>query len=62
MTEKLTANQRTEMLPALKEAGWSETDGRDAIKKTYEFRNFVEAFGFMSKAALWAEKMTSHSN
>ena len=60
MTKKLTDAQRTEILPTLKDAGWSETDGRDAIKKTYEFRNFVEAFGFMSKAALWAEKMNHH--
>ncbi|MFQ6547145.1 4a-hydroxytetrahydrobiopterin dehydratase [Aestuariibius sp. 2305UL40-4] len=60
MTKKLTDDQRAEMLPPLKETGWSKADGRDAIKKTYEFRNFVEAFGFMSKAALWAEKMNHH--
>ena len=60
MTEKLTKDLRAELLPPLKETGWVETDGRDAIRKTYEFRNFVEAFGFVSKVAIWAEKMNHH--
>jgi 4a-hydroxytetrahydrobiopterin dehydratase len=33
---------------------------RDAITKTYQFRNFIEAFGFMTRAALWAEKWNHH--
>ncbi|MGC5198936.1 4a-hydroxytetrahydrobiopterin dehydratase, partial [Aphanothece microscopica] len=28
--------------------------------KTFTFRNFVEAWGFMSRAALWAEKLNHH--
>jgi len=35
-------------------------EGRDAIHKTFVFRNFIEAFGFMTKAALWAEKWDHH--
>ncbi len=58
MTEKLTAEEASTELPMLETAGW-EQDG-DAIKKTFEFANFVEAFGFMSRAALWAEKMDHH--
>lgn len=40
--------------------GWMRVDGRDAIAKTFEFRNFVEAFGWMTRAALIAEKMDHH--
>ena len=41
-------------------AGWEPIEGRDAVKKTYVFRNFVEAFGFMTQAAIWAEKLNHH--
>ena len=58
MTEKLTAEEAQTELPPLETKGW-EQDG-DAIKKSYQFSNFVEAFGFMSRAALWAEKMDHH--
>ncbi len=40
--------------------GWAMAEGRDAIEKTFLFRNFVEAFGFMTRAALVAEKMDHH--
>ncbi|SHH06662.1 4a-hydroxytetrahydrobiopterin dehydratase [Cognatiyoonia sediminum] len=45
---------------ALLENGWSMVEGRDAIHKTFQFKNFVEAFGFMTKAAIWAEKLNHH--
>lgn len=45
---------------ALRDSGWEAVDGRDAVKKTYVFKNFVEAFGFMTKAAIWAEKLNHH--
>jgi 4a-hydroxytetrahydrobiopterin dehydratase len=44
----------------LSEAGWSAVEGRDAVTKTYTFANFVEAWGFMSRAAIWAEKLNHH--
>jgi 4a-hydroxytetrahydrobiopterin dehydratase len=40
--------------------GWSKVEGRSAIFKAYKFKSFVEAFGFMTKAALIAEKMDHH--
>lgn len=40
--------------------GWAQLPNRDAITKTYQFRNFIEAFGFMTRAALWAEKWNHH--
>ena len=60
MTEKLDDATREERLADLKQRGWSEVEGRDAIGKTYEFGDFVEAWGFMSRAAILAEKMNHH--
>lgn len=40
--------------------GWRECDDRDAIAKTFKFRDFVEAFGFMAQVALVAERMNHH--
>ena len=60
MTEKLTSAERDEHLPALFDTGWSLVDGRDAITKRFQFANFVEAFGWMSRTALWAEKLNHH--
>ena len=58
MREKLTGDARQAALAKL--SGWSEVKGRDAITKTFEFKNFNEAFGFMSRAALMAEKLNHH--
>lgn len=60
MAEKLTDAQRSELLAPLLDAGWQVADGRDAIRKTFTFANFVEAFGFMSRVALHAEKLDHH--
>jgi 4a-hydroxytetrahydrobiopterin dehydratase len=40
--------------------GWRMADGRDAIQKTFQFKDFNAAFGFMARAALVAEKMDHH--
>jgi len=58
MVEKLVGAARAEALATLD--GWTEVDGRDAIQKTFQFTNFNEAFGFMARAALMAEKMDHH--
>ncbi len=58
MVEKLAGAARAEALKGLK--GWTEIAGRDAIKKSFQFRTFAEAWGFMSKVALAAEKMDHH--
>ena len=60
MTDTLTEAERDSHLAPLLEAGWSMVEGRDAIAKTYRFGNFVAAFGFMTRAALWAEKLNHH--
>ncbi len=40
--------------------GWAATEGRDAIHKTFIFKNFNEAFGFMTQSAMQAEKLDHH--
>ena len=58
MPELLSSAQRQDALENL--TGWSEaTDGK-AIRKVFEFRDFKQAFGFMSQAALKAEQMDHH--
>ena len=60
MTEKLSAAARDAVLGPLFETGWAMVEGRDAIHKSYQFGSFVEAFGWMTRAALWAEKWNHH--
>ncbi|MBR3371486.1 MAG: 4a-hydroxytetrahydrobiopterin dehydratase [Rhodobacteraceae bacterium] len=57
MAVKLTD---TTKLDALLANGWQRTDGRDAIEKKFAFANFVEAFGWMTRCAILAEKMDHH--
>jgi 4a-hydroxytetrahydrobiopterin dehydratase len=60
VTEKLTMAERAGDLAELLTNGWAMVDGRDAITKTYDFRNFIDAFGWMTRAAIWAEKWNHH--
>jgi len=58
MVERLSVEARKSALKDL--SGWSETQGREAIARTFVFKDFNEAFGFMSRAALVAEKNDHH--
>ena len=58
MAERLSAEARQSALAEL--PGWSETSGREAIGRTFVFKDFNEAFGFMARAALVAEKNDHH--
>lgn len=55
--EKLA--DRTALAPLLA-TGWAEDSARDAITKTFRFKDFTAAFAFMARAALWAEKWDHH--
>lgn len=58
MAEKLAGAARE---AALKEIdGWSQTRDGDAIAKSFQFKDFNEAFGWMARVALVAEKMDHH--
>jgi len=56
--QTLSAEPRKAALSKL--AGWSDVPGRDAITKTFVFQDFSEAFGFMARVALAAEKLNHH--
>jgi 4a-hydroxytetrahydrobiopterin dehydratase len=58
MAQKLTGPARAQALATLD--GWAEVPGRDAIAKKFTFKDFNAAFGFMTRAALVAEKMDHH--
>ena len=57
---KLTQSERDSDLKPLLDQGWSMVENRDAIQKRFVFRNFVDAFGFMTRSAIWAEKWNHH--
>ena len=58
MSKKLDAAARAAALKDLQ--GWREEPSRDAIIKSFVFADFVQAFGFMTKVALVAERMDHH--
>ena len=58
MVEKLDLAERAAALASLD--GWEEVEGRDAIRKSFAFADFNEAFGFMGRIALAAEKADHH--
>ncbi|KAF4522986.1 hypothetical protein B566_EDAN009577 [Ephemera danica] len=60
MAGKLTGDEKSNALAPLQSAGWTEVKDRDAIYKEFLFKDFNEAFGFMSRVALLAEKMDHH--
>jgi len=60
MTQKLDDAERATLLAPLLDNGWTITDGRDAIQKTFKFGDFTAAFGWMTQMAIVAEKMNHH--
>ena len=60
MTERLDDDARGEALKALAQSSWAYDAERDAIRKTFRFRNFIAAWSWMSGVAIWAEKMNHH--
>lgn len=60
MSERLSDAERAEALQPLLANGWQQVDGRDALAKTFQFSNFIAAFGWMTKIAIWAEKLNHH--
>ena len=58
MADRLNVDERKAALAGLE--GWSDVEGRDAIARTFVFRDFNEAFGFMTRVALVAERNDHH--
>lgn len=60
MTSKLDPEERKALLSGLEDTGWRAADSQDALIKRLLFPDFSAAWGFMSQAALCAEKMDHH--
>jgi len=58
MTTKLDQSQRAAVLATLPD--WQLDVSRDAISRVFKFGDFAEAFGFMARLALVAERMDHH--
>ncbi len=58
MSDLLNAADRAAALAELTD--WQEVEGRDAIQRSFKFRDFNAAWGFMSRVALASEKMDHH--
>lgn len=58
MVSRLDETERATSLAGLD--GWTQATDRDAIEKTFTFKDFNEAFGFMARCALVAEKLNHH--
>ncbi len=60
MSGRLQGAARERALAPLRASGWRELGDRDAIGRTFEFRSFSEAWGWMSRVALAAERANHH--
>ncbi|GAA6189686.1 4a-hydroxytetrahydrobiopterin dehydratase [Litorivita sp. NS0012-18] len=60
MTDRLSDTGRGPLLEPLLATGWQVEQTRDALSKTFTFEDFPEAFAFMTRAAIWAEKWDHH--
>lgn len=60
MAEKLSTEERTAALQVLQMSGWAHDADRDAIRKTFKFKDFITAWAWMSAIAIIAEKMNHH--
>ena len=58
--DKLSTVDRETKLKKILENGWLLDETRDAITKEFQFKNFIEAFSWMTKVAFWAEKINHH--
>jgi len=60
MRAKLEGDQRIDILKQLQSTGWKLVENRDALNKSFLFKDFNQAFAFMTRIALLAEKLDHH--
>lgn len=60
MVKKLTEAKRATELTEVLAGGWELLEDRDAIKRTFKFKTFNQAFGWMTRIAIYAEKWNHH--
>jgi 4a-hydroxytetrahydrobiopterin dehydratase len=58
MDDKLDAAARDKALRSLD--GWQPVEGRDAIARSFKFADFMTAFGFMGRVAVYADVVDHH--
>lgn len=58
--EKLSEGTRDMLLQPLLDSGWTLHSEKDALFKRFKFKNFIDAFGWMTRVAIWAEKWDHH--
>ena len=58
MAKLLSDSERRDAMREL--TGWTSVEGRDAITRGFRFADFNQAFGFMARAAMMAEKLDHH--
>ena len=60
MANKLNHQDKKNFISAQTKNGWQYIKENDSIHKKFEFKNFVDAFSWMTKVALFAEKINHH--
>ncbi|MDG1207898.1 MAG: 4a-hydroxytetrahydrobiopterin dehydratase [Paracoccaceae bacterium] len=60
MAEKLSTEERNAALQVLQMSGWAHDADRDALKKSFKFKDFITAWAWMTAVAIVAEKMNHH--
>jgi 4a-hydroxytetrahydrobiopterin dehydratase len=58
--EKLSEGTRDMLLEPLLDSGWTLHGEKDALVKQFKFKNFIDAFGWMTRVAIGAEKWDHH--
>ncbi len=58
MVQKLSQAERKDLFAAL--PAWAPVEGRDAIERSFSFKDFKQAWGFMTQVALAAEQLDHH--
>jgi len=60
LANKLNHQDKKNFINAQTKKGWQYIKENDSIYKKFEFKNFVDAFSWMTKVALFAEKINHH--
>ena len=60
MAQKLSIEEKKKLINENAKSGWKYIEEKDCIYKKFEFKNFVDAFSWMTKVALFAEKINHH--
>ena len=60
MAQKLNIEEKKKLINENAKSGWKYSEENDSIYKKFEFKNFVEAFSWMTNVALFAEKINHH--